>query len=75
MVLDKCATADQSPVGVSVGECPCLWWKVHEEDLVAGEGFVPPIYNGEDCTHPHYIITILKDVLNSINSDLSTVVF
>ena len=25
MVLDKCATADQSPEGVSVGEFPCLW--------------------------------------------------
>jgi len=31
MVLEKCATADQSLaagenwVGVSVGECPCLW--------------------------------------------------
>ena len=62
-----------------------LWESLWENALVCGERCMRKIwwlvkalchrYNGEDCTHLHYIITILKDVLNSINSDLSTVVF
>ena len=82
IVLEKRATADQSPAAVKIEErigWECLW----ENALVCGERcmskiqwLVKALYhrcNGEDCPHPY--VTISEDVLNSMNSDLCVPLF
>ena len=81
-VLEKCGTADCSPTGVTIEE-RIGWIPPREMALDCGEKCVRKIqwlvralcYRcfGEDCTYPHFTIT--KDILDSMDTNLQSVVF